>query len=172
MGGFHGGVTDTQPVTGTITSVGTFWPATQTVTGTVEALGTFWPATQTVTGTVGINIGSGIQQITGTVGLSQAANVNVVAPNSSLLVTVVQVLSSSTAIPSSQLANRRSMEIQNLGSGSIYVSATGSVVTGSGREIDPYGGTWALDIGSNISLWAIASSSQVAPFNTRITEIA
>lgn len=65
-----------------------------------------------------------------------------------------------TAVPASDLAGRRSIEIQNLGPNAIYCSLGGEdpVLTKS-RKIDAAGGTWALDISDAVDVECLAATA-------------
>lgn len=72
------------------------------------------------------------------------------------------------ALPTSALAGRRRMMIQNLGANDIYVGPTG-LTTASGMRVAK-GSTLALEIGQNVSLYAISGNASAS--DVRVFELA
>lgn len=78
-----------------------------------------------------------------------------------------------TAVPTTTLANRKAIEIQNNGPNTIYCTVDGSapVATTNGRWILS-GGAWSLDAGSNVAIKCIAgTAAQVSGAATMVTEL-
>lgn len=71
--------------------------------------------------------------------------------------TEVLVQTSSTAVPSSALSGRRSLEIQNLGPNTIFCSP-GTPVLNKSRAIAP-NSAWALDVGSAVVISCLAATA-------------
>jgi len=86
--------------------------------------------------------------------------------------TQVLVLNTSTAVPTTALVRRKTMEIQNNGAGTIYctVDGTAAVATTNGRWIAA-GAAWSLDVGNGISVNCIAAASQTSGAATMVTEL-
>jgi hypothetical protein len=89
------------------------------------------------------------------------------SPNIGVASTAVTVGLTEVALSSSPLAGRRRMIIQNLSNKDINVGPTG-VTTSTGLRIGA-GGSLALEIGPNVSLFAIAGT---AALNVRVFELA
>ena len=89
------------------------------------------------------------------------------APNISANAEAVSVGLTEVALPTTALAGRTRMMIQNSGEKSIYVGPTG-VSTSSGLEVTK-GGTLSLEIGEGVSLFAI---SDTASQDVRVFELA
>lgn len=80
----------------------------------------------------------------------------------------VSVLATATDLVGSDLANRKRIMIQNLGSKKIYIGKDATVTTVNGLELFP-GGSMELDIGPSINIHAISSSGTQ---DVRVMELA
>lgn len=89
------------------------------------------------------------------------------SPNIGAAAAEVAVGTSETALPTSALAGRRRMIVQNVSSNPVYIGPTG-VTTGSGLMIQK-GASLSLEIGQNVALFGIASASGQ---NVRVFELA
>lgn len=82
--------------------------------------------------------------------------------NAALLQQLVSVATIATALPTTALANRRSILVQNAGSASIWVGAATVTSSGATQGIEvPKGGHIELDAGPDVTVYAIASGSAV-----------
>lgn len=82
-----------------------------------------------------------------------------------------------TAVPTTVLANRRAIEIQNLGPNAIYC-AVGPAATPptavllKTRQVAASGGVWAIDLGPNVIINCLAATAnQVTGAATIVTEV-
>lgn len=89
------------------------------------------------------------------------------APNVGMAATAVTVADTETALPTTPLAGRMRIIVQNKGSNSIFVGPTG-VLSTTGLEINK-AATLALELGEGVALFGITASGTVA---TRVLEIA
>lgn len=89
------------------------------------------------------------------------------APNTALASVAVSVASTETALPTTALASRKRMIVQNLGNKAIYLGPTG-VTTSSGLRIAA-GANVEIDLGPGVTLYGITDSGTVA---TRVFEVA
>lgn len=68
------------------------------------------------------------------------------ARTSSATAEILVLNSAATAVPTSALANRRAIEIQNLGPNAIFCRCDGTnPVVNKARKLDSAGGVWSLD---------------------------
>jgi hypothetical protein len=112
--------------------------------------------------------------VTGEVGVTSAART--LGKTSEVIVTN---LAGGTAVPATPLANRKGIELQNLGPNAIYCTIDGQapLSTGAlGRRVGPAsespGNTWSLDIGPSIVITCIAAvAAQVTTAATQVTEV-
>lgn len=83
------------------------------------------------------------------------------AQTNPVLTTEVLVLTTATAMP--QLANRRGIELQNLGPNPIYCALTDATraVVNKARRVDA-GGSWALDVPGTTPIYCIAATAAQA----------
>ena len=91
------------------------------------------------------------------------------AKNSQVLVLTT---AGGTAITS--FANRKAIEIQNLGPNPIFCTGDGQapLSTGAlGRRVDAAGGTWALDAGAAVTIKCITTVNQLTTAATQVTEL-
>lgn len=89
------------------------------------------------------------------------------APNVGMAATAVTVGNTETALPTTPLAGRMRIMVQNRGANSIFVGPTG-VLSTDGLEIQK-AATLALELGEGVALFGITASGTVA---TRVLEIA
>lgn len=77
-----------------------------------------------------------------------------------------------TAMPTTPLAGRKAVELQNLGPNAIHCTVDGTApVATKARRVDA-GGTWSLDAGDKIAIRCIASTAaQVTGAATIVTEL-
>jgi hypothetical protein len=61
-----------------------------------------------------------------------------------------------TAVPTTPLAYRRALNIQNNSQNAIYCGFSNAVTVTTGHKVASGGGVWALEIGPNIQLWCIS----------------
>lgn len=72
------------------------------------------------------------------------------------------------AVPTTALAGRRRMVIQNIGAKPVYIGATG-VTDGDGLKINP-SASLALELGSQVAVFAVCATGETA--NVRVLELA
>jgi hypothetical protein len=113
-----------------------------------------------------IKIGDGTDLLA--VNADGSINVVTPAPDTALAVESIGVTDTGDALPTSPLANRKKMIIQNLGSKAMYIGPSG-VTVGTGLRIAA-GANVELEIGPSVILYGITDSSQVT--NARVFEIA
>ena len=80
----------------------------------------------------------------------------------------VSVAATATDLAATDLANRKSILIQNLGNRSVYVGKDNTVTTSNGIELFP-GSSIELDVGPGVNLHAISASGSQ---DVRIMELA
>lgn len=87
------------------------------------------------------------------------------------LTTEVLVATTATALP--KLANRKAIEIQNLGPNAIFcaLGSSAKALLNKARKIDASGGVWALDAPPTLSIYCITSTLQVTGAATVVTEL-
>ena len=82
-----------------------------------------------------------------------------------------------TALPATPLADRRAVEIQNLGPNAIYcaigpAATPPTAVLLKSRQIAASGGVWAVDAGPNVVVRCLAATAdQVTGAATVVTEV-
>jgi hypothetical protein len=106
-------------------------------------------------------------------GTSRALSVNVAARLGGK--TSEWCVTSASAATLTAFANRKAVEIQNLGPNAIFCTVDGQtpLSTGAlGRKIAATDGTWTLDAGADIVIKCIAAAApQATPACTQVTEL-
>jgi hypothetical protein len=87
--------------------------------------------------------------------------------NVALAASAAAVTTTAAAVVASALANRRSMEIQNVGNREIFIGDSG-VTASTGLRI-PSGASYQMEVGSNVVVYALTSTSTSA---LRVLELA
>lgn len=93
-------------------------------------------------------------------------NVNINALQGIVKTTSMTISTTAVAIPTSPVANRRSIQIYNNSTNDIYIGGE-DVTTSNGIPVSPSSFSQALDMGQNMTLYGISTGSS----NIRILEI-
>lgn len=100
------------------------------------------------------------------------ASANLAAKSTTVCVTNA---AGGTAVPTTTLAGRKSIEIQNLGPNAIYCTVDGqapTVATLGRKIIGNADATWSTDVGPGVTIKCIAATAaQVAGACTMVTEV-
>lgn len=89
--------------------------------------------------------------------------------NIAMLATAVNVTNTAVELIPTALGGRRQMVIQNLSNREIFIGPANTVTTANGFRIAA-GATIGLDLGPNVTVWAIAANA--GPFGVRVLELA
>lgn len=107
--------------------------------------------------TVSSDIGLDVYLINSSIAVTGSVSVSV--PNTALACVAVSVASTETALPSSALAARKLLQIQNNGDKPVFIGPTGLSVS-NGLEIAK-GATETLEVGPSVVVYGICASGTV-----------
>jgi nitrogen fixation-related uncharacterized protein len=98
---------------------------------------------------------------------------NAVALTTAETTEVLVLNTAATAVPTSPLVGRRSVEVQNLGPNAIFCTLGGDTpVVSKSRQLAASGGTWAFDVSEAIVVKCIAGTAdQVTGAATIVSEV-
>jgi hypothetical protein len=127
-----------------------------------------WPVSLSATVTVTGTVNQGTPAVA-----TNAWYVNTTAETTGVTTEVLVLASATTAVPTSALAGRRAIELQNIGSNSIFccVGASCTAVVNKTRKI-AVGDAWSIDAGAAVVVRCIAATAdQTTGVATIVTEV-